>query len=286
MLFALTIINSSGVLSSKRGVVVTLTEGFTDLKKYNESLIPRNRLLKEHLYSKSHHVDYIIFHEGNVDESHQDYIQSGSPDLPLIFVNISSVFQDFHVVNNPFCPPSFLSHLENTPAGYHSMCYFWFVAFRDYVVDYDWMLRIDSDCELKEDARPVVYGLPATVHVASTSWIALDKVKFDEISDHGEGMVVRGMKNLTITFARKHNLFNHVSSWKAPYSNLMYLNLNWLRNNTVITAFTAEVVATGCIYGNRWGDLPLWGAAVLLADQPCVRMKIPYYHRSHNSHVE
>ena len=30
------------------------------------------------------------------------------------------------------------------------MCRFWFIGFLEYLKEYDWMLRLDPDCELEE----------------------------------------------------------------------------------------------------------------------------------------
>jgi hypothetical protein len=277
---------------NRKGVIVTLAFGHKDFVGYNKTLVKRNKSILDHLWSPpgtkyGSLMDVIIFHEGNIWVDHQRYIQSETPQMPISFVNISSVFQEFHVVNNPFCPPSILTKLENTPPGYFSMCYFWFVAFRKYVTGYDWMLRLDEDCTLAEDSRVAIYGLPETVHFASTQWTNLERTnKFDKITAKYEGMVVRGLRNLTITFAQKHNIFDTVNSWKAPYTNVMYVNLRWLRNNTIIDAYTKAVIDTDCIYGNRWGDLPLWGAAILVAKEATTRLRLPYYHGSHNVFVK
>ena len=129
--------------------------------------------------------------------------------------------------------------------------------------------------------------------------------KFDRIPekpDGVEGLVVRGLKNLTVstrfgpyaclnkqkllpfppfiktqflfyldtspinltspyplfpgqvTFASQHHYTGGtIRSWKAPYTNVMYTNLVWLRNQSIINAYTKAVVDSGCIYGNRWG---------------------------------
>ena len=174
---------------------------------------------------------------------------------------------------------------------------------------------------LAQDVRDNVHKLPATVHFASPSWLDLSRggaSKYDRISEKPggpEGIVVRGLKNLTVTFAQSHGYPGTIRSWKAPYTNVMYVNLKWLRNASTITAFTQvrlkyvclvrgrfarfcgapdavcvartcqAVVASGCIYGNRWGDLPLWGAALLLAQEPQTRLKLPYYHGSHKTYV-
>lgn len=132
----------------RKGCIVTLAFGHDDIREYNKTVVKRNKSVQDHLYTlnikKNAVADVIIFHEGNIIKSHQDYIQSKTPEMPIIFVNISKVFQDFHFVSNPLCPPSILSDTKNTPPGYNSMCYFWFIAFKDYLQEYDWMLRFDA----------------------------------------------------------------------------------------------------------------------------------------------
>ena len=166
-------------IPTTKGCIVTLSFGYDTLEKYDKTIILRNKSVRDHLYTiyttttgmTSAVADVIIFHEGNVWPTHQEYIQRATSDMPITFVNISTVFQDFHVVNNPLCPPSILSDQKNTPPGYNSMCYFWFVSFRDYVKQYDWMLRFDDDCVLGQNIRDNIHNLPSTVHFASPSWL-------------------------------------------------------------------------------------------------------------------
>jgi hypothetical protein len=279
-------------IDNRKGCIVTLAFGHEDkdILKYNESIVKRNRSIRDHLYtlqpkkdgSKVAVADVIIFHEGNILQSHQDFIQLQTPEMPIKFVNISVVFQDFHFVANPLCPPSILSDVKNTPPGYNSMCYFWFAGFQDYVKDYDWMLRFDADCVLGIDVRQNINHIPEKVHFASTSWTNLERSKFDKISEKGEGMVVRGLRNLTIEFANEHKIPGYIKSWKAPYTNVMYVNLKWLRSHSIINDYIKAVIKSGCIYANRWGDLPLWGAAIKIAKEPTIKLKLPYFHGSHN----
>ena len=288
--------SSADVLSQNRslGCIVSLAMGFDDLLLYNETLSARNKSVRDHLYTcveggadKCTAVaDVIIFHEGNIIQYHQDYIQSFTPDMPIKFVNISSVFQQFHSVNNSICPPSKFSQLSVTSAGYHSMCYFWFLGFMDYVSEYDWMMRIDSDCVLSENSRDSVNNLNnQKVSFAATRWIALDKEKYDTISLTSEGLVVRGMRVFTENFAVKHGLFQKVKTWKAPYTNVLYINLRHLRRNKIIAEYMKVVKESECIYSNRWGDMPLWGAAIFLSKEPRIKLNMKYFHGSHNSLV-
>ena len=167
-----TVATTTPYIPGTKGCIVTLAfGGFAKVDEYNKTLVLRNKSVRDHLYTPvraadgtvvSAVADVIVFHEGNIWPSHQTYIQAATPDMPVRFVNISAVFADFHVVNNPLCPPSVLSDPKNTPPGYNSMCYFWFVAFRDYVKEYDWMLRFDDDCVLNKvtTALPTYRGFP------------------------------------------------------------------------------------------------------------------------------
>ena len=37
-----------------------------------------------------------------------------------------------------------------------------------------------------------------------------------------------------------------------------------------------DVDLTGCVYANRWGDLPLWGAFLNKLQEPMVELELPY----------
>ena len=111
---------------------------------------------------------------------------------------------------------------------------------------------------LAQDVRDNVHKLPATVHFASPSWLDLSRggaSKYDRISEKPggpEGIVVRGLKNLTVTFAQSHGYPGTIRSWKAPYTNVMYVNLKWLRNASTITAFTQVRLKYVCLVGGRF----------------------------------
>ena len=38
----------------------------------------------------------------------------------------------------------------------------------------------------------------------------------------------------------------------------------------------ADVDLSGCVYANRWGDLPLWGAFLNKLQEPMVELELPY----------
>ena len=268
----------------RKGIIATLSKGFDDPKLYQSSLMARNIAIEKYLYKNSTNVmvDIVIFHEGNIPLEHQKYINNFTPNMPLIFVDVSRIFKLYKHVNNPQCPPTARSSKKQP--GYFSMCYFWFTGFQEYVTSYDWIFRIDDDCVISENSRSKLYKLPDSFHFSSAYWQDLSlRDHYDHISaiNNNEGDVVKGMRNVTSFFAMKHQLNLTVHSWFAPYTNIMLINLNWWRGNVIIQDFIHFVVDTGCIYSNRWGDLPLIGAALYLVREPKAYLHIPYLHKSH-----
>jgi hypothetical protein len=270
----------------RKGVIAALIRAFPSTKQY-DTIIRRNKAVFHHLYwnpNDKSSVVVVLFHEGNLPQDHQNYIQNATPELPLQFVDVGEVFRSYKNVDVPICPKNKMISMMFQP-GYYSMCYFWFLRFDRYLKDYDWMLRLDDDCILVKDVRYNVQQMPATVHFASALWVNLAQGTSDAIRPHDEGAVVVGMRNLTIQFAQEHKLFNDIHSWHAPYTNAMYIDLNWLRNHNVIQAYRQRVEDSQCIYSNRWGDLPLWGAAIYLSKEPRYHLHLAYFHGTHNTLV-
>jgi hypothetical protein len=125
--------------------IVVLTRGYTNINKYT-SLIYRNQAIAVNLREKS--IPIVIFHEGNIFLTHQDYIKKHTPLLNIQFINVKELNK------------AFLDHKKKIPVyeatkgfslGYRHMCSFWFVNFWDYLEDYDYILRIDEDCFIKFD---------------------------------------------------------------------------------------------------------------------------------------
>lgn len=274
-------------VESRKGAVAALIRSFSSTKEYDQGIIRRNKALLQHLYwtpVQGSSLDVVLFHEGNLSPAHQRYIQDATPDLPLTFVDVGEVFRNYKNVDMPRCPKNSMIAMMFSP-GYYSMCFFWFLRFDRYLTQYDWMLRLDDDCILVKDVRYNVKMLPAKVHFASGLWVDLSRGTSDAIRPIGEGDVVKGMRNLTIEFARKHAIFQEIHSWHAPYTNVMYIDLAWLRNNTMLQAYRQTVEDSQCIYSNRWGDLPLWGAAIHLTKEPRFHLRLPYFHGTHNTLV-
>ena len=74
----------------------------------------------------------------------------------------------------------------------------------------------------------------------------------------------------------------------GPYTNVLALNLDKCRKNTVLTKYISSVKNSNNIYIYRWGDLPLWGEVAnyfLKRNDVLLTKQIKYYHESHSSMV-
>jgi hypothetical protein len=69
-----------------KNAVVILTRGYTDIKKYF-SLIQRNKSISKNLKDKS--TDILIFNEGNISFSQQEFIIRQTPELNVKFITIT-----------------------------------------------------------------------------------------------------------------------------------------------------------------------------------------------------
>jgi hypothetical protein len=61
-----------------------------------------------------------------------------------------------------------------------------------------------------------------------------------------------------------------------------------INKNNLIKLFLEEIDKCGCVYSNRWGDLPIWGLilSTLINEEYYEEIKkISYYHGSWNKHI-
>lgn len=54
----------------------------------------------------------------------------------------------------------------------------------------------------------------------------------------------------------------------------------------LILQFMREVDLSNCFYTNRWGDMPVWGAALAIVEQQVEYLPLSYLHGSHNVVVD
>jgi hypothetical protein len=263
----------------KKVTISVLTRGYDSLDGY-DNLIHRNKCIREHILSKTNlEIDCIIFHEGNITDSHQKYISDESQ-VPLIFKNVKecgdkTAFDNSRdVINSELCPPTELS--SQFPLGYKHMCYFWSINLFDYLLDYEYVIRIDEDVFIQE------------IDIRILESIIDQKIKFAApyicpFLDHPDVMI--GLEKLTKEFVETNNLKinGNISNVYAPNTNVMILNLDYYRNHTIIQNYLVEIKESHGIYSNRWGDATVWGIITqkLQEDPFYLCDDVVYFHDSH-----
>lgn len=156
-----------------RGAIATLIRGskksdFTDLILRNKSIMKnlyfplngdRNSTRAQY---RMKNLDIVCFYEEVTTPKLRKYIQAQTPELPIIFKPVQF---DGHMkyadsrnltakLIYPQCHPTAVANVFKT--NYRNMCRFWFIGFLDYVKEYDWVWRLDSDCEVLGDVRSIL----------------------------------------------------------------------------------------------------------------------------------
>ena len=244
--------------------VVVLTRGYINKEKYKD-LIKRNKSL-EKFYNEN--ISYVIFHEGNINEDHQNYIQSNTI-IPLKFVDVKDSFKEKDAV--------YFYGTQNFSIGYRNMCNFWFCDFWNYVEEYDKILRIDEDCIYKSDYTEVFNIIGSRV-CAYGIW------------KQDVPQYCRGMNYFVIDFLNKNGYSiplpgeDKEEKYAGPYTNVVCFNLKLLRQNDILKKFIKELKESNKIYTHRWGDLALWGEIIrYIYDRrktTCKYKNIKYFHGS------
>ena len=274
---------TNGPLNSlkNKNAIVTLSRGYNEISKYN-SLIRRNIEIYNNIISKNiGDFDLIIYHEGNITLDHQNYISSITPNLDLTFLDVKKVgskkaFNDTkNKLNLELCPPTPQSNAF--PLGYKHMCHFWAIDFIDYLMDYDYVIRIDEDCFVKSFDDNV-----------------LEKMKSDNIhfvspyfQEQDEDSVIVGLEKLWEEFISENKItpYKSFNQIRCPYTNFIIFDVKYISQNESIKKILEKIDSSHGIYSNRWGDLPIWGMilSTLIDENYYLENKnISYLHGSHN----
>ena len=248
--------------------VVLLTRGYKNKEKY-EDLINRNKSL-EQFYNNN--ISYLVFHEGNINEDHQNYIQSNTI-IPLKFVNVKDSFKKKTM--------SFTTKTAKYGIGYRNMCNFWICDFWKYVEEYDKILRIDEDCIYESDYNKVFDILDNNKVCVYGGW------EKDQI------YCCMGMNKFIVDFLNNNGINakkkNDNIQLEGPYTNVIGFNLILLRNNDILQKYLIELKKINKIYTHRWGDLSLWGEILdymYEEDDHIHSENIVYYHGSHGRQIK
>lgn len=247
-----------------KNAVVVLTRGYKKREKY-DTLIQRNLKLENF---RNDNIDYIIFHEGNINEDDQEYINSKTNLLKFKFINVSECFRSDDI--------KFYEPTKNFNLGYRNMCNFWFCGFWKYVDMYDKILRIDEDCIFNSDYN-MIFDIINENNVACYGKWSIDFP-----------FVTKGLNDFTLNFLRNNNIDASKKSPSGPYTNVYALNIRKLKENKLLKSYINEVYNSNNIYIYRWGDLPLWGEVLTYfydKNQHEKSSEIKYYHGSHKESV-
>jgi hypothetical protein len=245
--------------------IAVLTRGYNNISSY-QKLIKRNNNINKNLKNKD--IDCLIFHEGNILEEHQTYIQEKTPELRLIFINVNNG-QAFKKEKNSIPHSKESSRWGGT--GYRHMCAFCFTQFLEFTKDYDKLLRIDEDCYINFSIDQQFETLEKYLFVCGR-W---------EKEDYP--FVTRGLLQISIDIFKCEN---HVLY--APYTNVTGFNLQNIRdsikNNSIINQYIDTIYEKDGIYEHRWGDHVLWGELIVnFYGMSSVKIDVlHYFHESHN----
>lgn len=228
-----------------------LLKGYQKLSGYDDFLRRSKSVLANLKHNETDAViSHIIFHEGNIGSSHQDYLKEKSS-IDFVFINVEAEFIWTDVSESEFCYSTTLS--DSFSSGYKSMCRFWFDGFIRYTQDYNYLVRIDEDCVLyKSSITDIINEMDSSQASYATPFIyGVD-----------DSLVTVGLREF-ITKFQDDNLLERVYDPSFnPYTNVSFFNIAKISNNRMFASFSESVHKSGCIFINRWGDLPLWGCVL------------------------
>jgi hypothetical protein len=216
-------------------------------------------------------IDHVIFHEGNINPKMQAVLKKQTG-LNLLFRNVHEEFQWDRAVVSVICYSTSLS--ESFSLGYKSMCRFWFDGFLKYADEYEYIVRIDEDCILFQ------FDLMDSIRAMEQQQAAYGTPLIYGLDDKD---VTIGLKNFTENFQANLGISKAFDPTLNPYTNVAIVSVRKVQQNIIFLKFAQEVHKTGCILINRWGDLPLWGAALQTCfskDEVIILSQIKYFHGS------
>jgi len=263
-----------------KNAIVALVRGYNDVNRYND-LIKRNLSIESIIKGNTEfNFDFILAHEGNISTDHQEYIQSHLNFIKIMFIDVTqygpkTAFDPKKNTINNFCKPNWLSN--RFPLGYKHMCHFWSIDFLNYFKEYKFIIRVDEDCVVDTFDLEILKDMEENNIYFSTPMF----------QGQDERLVIDGLEQLRNKFCESYQIeiTKNFNDLKCPYTNFMIVDVENINKNKIIKNFLNEIDTNGCIYSNRWGDLPIWGVILntFLDKKHYKEIKnIKYYHGSHN----
>lgn len=287
--------------------IICLTRGYEDVRDYN-MLIQRNIAIYNHINIGRGWWPWplLIFHEGNIELAHQEYIRARSGAQPLFFIDVASEFTK---------PAGFDEEKEldkRWPWGYKCMCRFFAGSFRHYVRDFDYTIRIDEDCILSRWPSAAALGRPGALlqypylsdethdftnellpkitqsylKAASETDLAqsphqrLHCGACDAQSCEAQSCEAHCSRQLTCRGLTERHFYNH----QFPYTNVWIMSAR-LFDKPHVTDFLDYLDAFHFSLYYRIGDLPILGVVMnqfLEEGEHCLLEGCEYYHASHD----
>ncbi len=217
-------------------------------------------------------IQVLLFHEncGCQEELQRQTLMN------LTWVDVSRYFgrNESHSRPNPLCSNKTVVQPHTADWGYRAMCHWWFIDVWHHLHDFDFVLRFDVDCLVTElNHHPLAlwqYWLSTEAFISPNRGRILDATS-----------ATVGLSDLAQDYANQHGLV-HSPRPELPYTNVMGFRTDWAAQ---FSGFQRAVDESNCIFADRWGDLPLYGALLDLQDIPIANpCGLTYFHNSH--HVE
>jgi hypothetical protein len=266
--------NIEKLTGNKKTAITVLTRGYDSNDGYAK-LIQRNKQIVSVFYNlldNKDDYDVIIFHEGNITQEQQKYIQSNTPEMPMQFNAVEFLIKN---VNNPYCPNNEVSNAFGL--GYKNMCYFWSISFLEYLKNYEYIIRIDEDCFLESLEPNLILNYRNNNVMFSSA----------RYQDNDDKEVIVGLQKLFDDYLSKTGKTKK-NELTMPYTNFMVVNIPFFRENVDVINILAEIKNSDCIFSNRWGDLPIWGYILsYFIDRPLYieDKTVVYNHESHGAKI-
>lgn len=264
-----------------RVAIAGLVRGYRNTSDYS-LLISRTQALKKFISGEGQAalgIELILFHEGNISSEHQEYILSQTG-MSLKFINVESDFILNHGEGVTQDPRVFSTRMSQSfPLGYKMMCRFWFSGFMKYLGDFDWVMRVDEDCEVVDGRlhQIIDHCVSEDVPYYCPMWIN---------GDHEDVMV--GLDVIVNEFRGAHGMLPRVGELAVPLTCVSLISIKRFASLPRLVEFRDLILKKQGIMINRWGDAPLWGYMLELENlnfTSAKTMPLAYKHGSHYSFV-
>ena len=253
-----------------KSVIFGLIKGYPENLECYEKLINRNISIYEKINKhREIKADLILFHEGNISNFDQNYIQTNSPEI-IKFIDVGQILNNIkkNKVDISRTEP------ERFNLGYRFMCQFNFFHIWRFIEEYSYALRIDEDIIIN-DIDPFIFEeMQKTGKIFSTGALV------PETHELTNQTLPQYLENLFGIESKE--FYNH----KFPYTNVYVTNISfWLDNE--LQKKLEEISENPKQIEYRWGDLPILGSILNIYDiQIDILKTINYEHLSHKNVVK